>query len=732
MRLASPPNGEPQQIEIRKKITIKDGSGDPTAYIYAASGPPHPSPALSTYSSSPRATMTAMSTVRTLVLEGDGAFKAKNYELAITKYTAALGQDPTCLAARHGRGASYVRRRRYDRALEDAEQCIRSHPTAACGYALKGLALCREQHYARALGSYEVALEIEDNPEIEQIVEGIKALQKAKMGPGFPTEGRLMKTTKSGRPFCKDLYDLFAILLVSLRLTTYKAMFRVHEHAFTHPDALSKLASLTLCQSRRAPDPTDPSRFITESTTMAFALAPAAAAGMCAHFVDARLVENAMSPGARGFAERGVFVPTPKGLHVLGQFVARNGVDAEHLRPVFAARPVCPALVHLARRPADDELVAAPAAVHALFRRFAGRRPNWRVREKRSAGAAQAYQARCRGVSLVELTEALGAGARPVPYCFEARTGVDWLCDFAAVCGREEAGELAAHLVRLGLVRLVYDSAERKSKGVVYVVEGARAGEDALRSSTLPTTEFRCTRDAVYQITMAGRRLAGWSDDDPSPSSTPPSSAHTRAARPPLTPLETPAPRTRSPFSLLSPLTITSPRVRPPPSPSRPSPPSSGSPPIAVPPEAMQSPTRADTNDALAFVTSPTSLAARFPPFDIALPSAFSPSTAAFSHSALTLIERATAHPGPDSDASPDPALAARLRTLIAALGARPARCGACGAWGGDGGGVGACSLCGFLGIFIALYVCVYVLFFVYDRMHRSVVQLSELPPSEV
>jgi len=63
----------------------------------------------------------------------------------------------------------------------------------------------------------------------------------------------------------------------------------------------------------------------------------------CQHFMDARLIENAVYPSSNFFKDRGIYVLTPKGLHVLEQYISRNEITEDKM---FATQPICVKLLH--------------------------------------------------------------------------------------------------------------------------------------------------------------------------------------------------------------------------------------------------------------------------------------------------------------------------------------------------------------------------------------------------
>ena len=215
------------------------------------------------------------------------------------------------------------------------------------------------------------------------------------------------------------------------------------------------------------------------------------AKAMCQHFMDARLIENAADRNSNLFKERGVFVLTPKGLHVLERFISKNGINAESLTKVFLAQPICMKLLHLERRSSDDEIIISQAVVTTLFRRFAGRAPNYLPEQPSVLDTSQEYHERAKGIPLQDVMERspglLGRGTQTTfKHCFQAVTALEWLCDFTSIVGRDEAAEMAAHFVRFGLIALVSDKRKGNDSAIIFTVRGnAPAGNSPV--SVRPT-----------------------------------------------------------------------------------------------------------------------------------------------------------------------------------------------------------------------------------------------------
>ena len=285
------------------------------------------------------------------------------------------------------------------------------------------------------------------------------------------------------------------------------------------------------------------------------------AKAMCQHFMDARLIENVSEPSSNLFKDRGVYQLTPKGLHVLERFISKNGINSDHLQPVFSSQPICIKLLHLERRSTDDEIIVTQSVITALFRRFVGRQPNYALPTDKPLDTFQKYNERSKGIILNDVTERpplLGKPQLRHKFCFQAVVALEWLCDFTSVVGREEAAEMAAQFVRFGLITLVSDKRKNDDAAIIFTVRGsAPAGNSSVSVSynysfshhsivDIPLFvqqqgEFRCTTKAIYKVTDEGRQLAHWdvagAQDSPNASST-----HLSTSRPSVDSSEQSAP----------------------------------------------------------------------------------------------------------------------------------------------------------------------------------------------
>ena len=305
--------------------------------------------------------------------------------------------------------------------------------------------------------------------------------------------------------------------MASLNFDTHRNFFKTYPNSFTtwvcphdlnvradndkRDDACLNLASLKFSQSTRTADPKDPTRIVTTTTTTTFSMSREMAKGICQHFMDCHLVENATDIMAGFFKDRGIYMLTPKGLHILERFVSKNGITTDHLLKLFATQPITMKLLHLERRSGDDEVIITRNVIEVLFRRFVGRIPNLtklnedeilahyysRFYTKTPSLPAGETLDRSEGI----IVRKPGGGEKTTSsddYIFSARAAVNWMLDFTSATGIDEAAEILAHFVRYGLITLVSDKGKIKEENLIVSARGGGAGGGA---GALMASNFR-------------------------------------------------------------------------------------------------------------------------------------------------------------------------------------------------------------------------------------------------
>lgn len=102
-----------------------------------------------------------------LKLEGNKAMAAKNYELAIEKYTDAIAVLPTNAVYFANRAAAYSSLKNYTDAIKDAESAVAVDPSYSKGYSRLGYAKFAQGKSEEALEAYKKALDIEGDAATE-------------------------------------------------------------------------------------------------------------------------------------------------------------------------------------------------------------------------------------------------------------------------------------------------------------------------------------------------------------------------------------------------------------------------------------------------------------------------------------------------------------------------------------------------------------------------------------
>ncbi|KAI9798775.1 MAG: hypothetical protein M1833_004605 [Piccolia ochrophora] len=314
------------------------------------------------------------------------------------------------------------------------------------------------------------------------------------------TSSRLLRMTDDERPFTRDFMDLFATLMVSLPLNSHRIRFQKVEHTFTSEEAINNLGSLKFSQSNRMPDPKDPSRIVTTTTTTTFSMAREMARSVCQKFMDARFIESADSkPGGTFSIKNGVWHLTPKGLHVLTRFCQRNGINQKHVMEVIDSPRNTMQLVALERDLVSDKLSHDAPTIEVVFRRFIGQEgPN--TKQTVSSADSDSLSDYYNGLVGVKMAKERKIFDKVVRNTFTGKAAVDWLMDCSTTIDRREACEIA---VQFAQERLIYPVVDDK----VYITEHPRS------------TVFQPTKLAIYALTNKGQKAAGWIARDKSSSS---------------------------------------------------------------------------------------------------------------------------------------------------------------------------------------------------------------------
>lgn len=305
------------------------------------------------------------------------------------------------------------------------------------------------------------------------------------------TSSRLLRMTDEERPFTRDFEDLFSTLMVSLPLSAHRVRFTKMEHTFTSEEAINNLGSLKFSQSNRMPDPKDPSRIVTTTTTTTFSMAKEMARSVCQRFMEARFIEPADGKPIPNFPlKSAVWHLTPKGMHVLTRFCQRNGINQRHVLDVLDSARNTMQLVILERDANTDKLSHDRATIEVIFRRFAGQEgPN--LKDSTAASDSDSLQDYNNGIVGVKMARVRRILDRMVPNTFTGKTATDWLMDCCTTVDRREVYEIAEMFVQQHLVWAVVEDK-------VFIHQNPR------------NSRFQPTRNAIYGLTEKGQVIAGW------------------------------------------------------------------------------------------------------------------------------------------------------------------------------------------------------------------------------
>jgi GTPase-activating protein SST2 len=279
--------------------------------------------------------------------------------------------------------------------------------------------------------------------------------------------------------------------MVSLDLGARRVRFFKVDFTFTVEEALINLSSLRFTQSARMPDPKDPSRIITTTSTTTFTMAKEMARSIFQSFIEARFLEP-LNSNLFNISKGTVCQMTPKGIAVLQRFCTRNGVTAVHVTRLLQSPRNKMTLLILERDLETDKLVIDRATIEVILRRFVGTQacrgdemPNWEDRTDYPNGLV--------GVEGVQETRING---RKYQYAFTGKSAINWLMDCCTTIDARETYRLCTQFIEHGLITNI---AEDKS----YIAETGQ-----------PIHNFQPTRQAIYALTSRAMKVCGWAVSD--------------------------------------------------------------------------------------------------------------------------------------------------------------------------------------------------------------------------
>lgn len=301
------------------------------------------------------------------------------------------------------------------------------------------------------------------------------------------TSSRLLRMTDDDRPFTKDFKDLFATLIVSLLpLSAHRVRLTKVEHTFLSEDAINNLGSLKFSQSNRMPDPKDPSRIVTTTTTTTFSMAKDMARSICQRFLEARFIESADGRYQQVYSMKGsVWQLTPKGISILDRFCNRNGIQQRQVAELIGNS--LPSMVILERDAQSDKVLTDRGLIEVIFRRFIG--PNgFNVKQSVSSADSDSLSDYRDGLTGVKMAAERKINGRTYTNTFTGKAVTDWLMDCSTAVDRRETIEIASLFVEYELMEAVQQDKAHMQQNPGHHL-------------------FQPTKHAIYQVASKGREL---------------------------------------------------------------------------------------------------------------------------------------------------------------------------------------------------------------------------------
>ncbi|KAG5989686.1 hypothetical protein E4U52_005327 [Claviceps spartinae] len=301
------------------------------------------------------------------------------------------------------------------------------------------------------------------------------------------TSSRLLRMTEDERPFTRDFKDLFATLIVSLLpLSAHRVRLSKVEYTFLSEDAINNLGSLKFSQSNRMPDPKDPSRIVTTTTTTTFSMARDMARSICQRFVEARFIESADGKYQQVYNMKGsVWQLTPKGVTVLDRFCSRNGIQQKQVAELASTNSAH--LVILERDHRSDKLIRDLSTVEVIFRRFIGTEGR-NIKPNAATADSDSLHDYRDGLTGVKMAAERKINGRTYKDTFTGKATTDWLMDCSTIVDRREIFEMASLFVE-------YDLMEPVVQDRAFMLQNSGY------------TLFQPTKHAIYQLTTRGKNL---------------------------------------------------------------------------------------------------------------------------------------------------------------------------------------------------------------------------------
>jgi hypothetical protein len=258
------------------------------------------------------------------------------------------------------------------------------------------------------------------------------------------------------------------------------------EHTFLSEDAINNLGSLKFSQSNRMPDPKDPSRIVTTTTTTTFSMAKDMARSICQRFLEARFIESADGKYQQVYSMKGhVWQLTPKGISILDRFCSRNGIQQKQVAELVGSS--MPQLVILERDGQSDKLLTDRGTIEVIFRRFIGAN-GFNIKSTVGSADSDSLSDYRDGLTGVKMAAERKVGGKTFKDTFTGKAATDWLMDCSTTVDRRETVEIASLFVEYELMEAVHQDRAYMAQHPAHNL-------------------FQPTKVAIYQVTTKGRDL---------------------------------------------------------------------------------------------------------------------------------------------------------------------------------------------------------------------------------
>lgn len=271
-----------------------------------------------------------------------------------------------------------------------------------------------------------------------------------------------------------------------LPLSAHRVRLTKVEHTFLSEDAINNLGSLKFSQSNRMPDPKDPSRIVTTTTTTTFSMAKDMARSICQRFLEARLIESADGKYQQVYTMKGsVWQLTPKGIAILDQFCSKNGIQQKQVAELIGT--TSPTLVSLERDNTTDKLQTDRATMEVVFRRFVGI-SGFNIKNNVNTADSDSLTDYRDGFTGVKMAAERKVGGKTFRETFTGKAATDWLMDCSTTVDRRETVEIAGYFVEYELMECIQ--------------------QDRAYAAQYPGSQmFQPTKHSIYQLTSRGKDL---------------------------------------------------------------------------------------------------------------------------------------------------------------------------------------------------------------------------------